>query len=202
MSENQFNHDPKEDTGSNFDSDQLDIESATDQAYESFDDSEVHEAAPETRDEEMQRLRGEVIAADKRVLQAQADAENFRKRMRRDYEDQLKFAPMAVVADILQVRDNLVRAIEAAATTSEADGLREGVAMVAKQLEDALAKHGVEAIPAEGEVFDPNVHEAISQMPMPGVAEGNVAHVAVTGFRMHGRVIRPAQVVVSMGEPS
>lgn len=193
---------PNEDPGSNFDSDQLDLESATDQAYETFDESSVQPDEPETRDEEMERLRNEVVAADKRVLLAQADAENFRKRMRRDYEDQLKFAPMAVVGDVLQVRDNLIRAIEAAATSSEAEGLREGVAMVTKQLDDALAKHGVEAIPAEGEVFDPNVHEAISQMPMPGVDEGNVAHVAVTGFRMHGRVIRPAQVVVSMGSPS
>ncbi|TWU01524.1 nucleotide exchange factor GrpE [Neorhodopirellula pilleata] len=186
-------------SGSHFDSDQLDVRAATDQAYESFDESELQDSAPETRDEEMERLRGEVVAADKRVLQAQADAENFRKRMRRDYEDQLKFAPMAVVADVLQVRDNLIRAIEAASASSESESLREGVAMVAKQLDDALAKHGVEPIPAEGEVFDPNVHEAISQMPTPDIDEGKVAHVAVTGFRMHGRVLRPAQVVVSMG---
>lgn len=201
MAENQPNDENEQEleSGSHFDSDQLNRQSATDQAYESFDDSELQNTAPETRDEEMERLRGEVVAADKRVLQAQADAENFRKRTRRDYEDQLKFAPMAVVADVLQVRDNLIRAIEAASTSSEAEGLREGVAMVAKQLDDVLAKHGVEVIPAEGEVFDPNVHEAISQMPNPEIDEGKVAHVAVTGFRMHGRVIRPAQVVVSMG---
>ncbi|SMP46501.1 molecular chaperone GrpE [Neorhodopirellula lusitana] len=173
-----------------------DFEAATDQV---FDDQS--QAQPETRDEEMDRLRAEVEAADKRVLLAQADAENFRKRMRRDYEDQLKFAPLAVITDILQVRDNLVRAIEAASTENQgAEGLREGVAMVAKQLDDALAKHGVEEIPAAGEQFDPNFHEAISQMPCPDVEEGKVAHVAVTGFRMHGRVIRPAQVVVSMGQ--
>lgn len=190
-----------EDEAETFEQEFNEAKSATDQA---FDDQDLVDDTPETRDEEMERLRDEVDAADKRVLQAQADAENFRKRMRRDYEDQLKFAPMAVISDILQVRDNLTRAIEAA-STSEIDahhGLLEGVEMVTKQLDDTLAKHGVEAIPAEGEVFDPNIHEAISQMPTPDVEEGKVAHVAVTGFRMHGRVIRPAQVVVSMGAGS
>lgn len=167
---------------------------ATDQAHESFD-------APETRDEEMIRLRGEVNAADKRVLQAQADAENFRKRMRRDYEDQLKFASLPLVGDILQVRDNLERAIEAAGDSDATAGLRDGVTMVVKQLDDTLAKYGVEPIPAENEEFDPNYHEAISQMPHPEIASGHVAHVALVGFRMHGRVIRPTQVVVSTGTP-
>lgn len=176
---------------------QDDVDAATDQAHESFD-------APESRDEAMMRLRREVDTAEKRVLQAQAEAENFRKRMRRDYEDQLKFAAMPLIGDILQVRDNLHRAIDAASAsgeTSSSSGLREGVAMVAKQLDDALAKHGVESIPAEGEEFDPNYHEAISQMPHPDIESGRVAHVAGGGFRMHGRVIRPAQVVVSTGTP-
>ena len=70
--------------------------------------------------------------------------------------------------------------------------------MVAKQLDDALGKHGVREIPAEGELFDPNYHEAISQMPSDQ-PEGTVAHVAVTGFQMHDRVVRPSQVVVSAG---
>ncbi|MFG0287663.1 MAG: nucleotide exchange factor GrpE [Rhodopirellula sp. JB044] len=178
-------------------------EEAADQAHESLDAAN-EQNAPETRDEEMIRLRGEVEAADKRVLQAQAEAENFRKRMRRDYEDQLKFAAMPLVNDILQVRDNLNRAIEAAnasESTDTAQGLREGVAMVAKQLDDTLGKYGVEPIPADGEEFDPNVHEAISQMPHPEIESGKVAHVAVSGFTMHGRVIRPAQVVVSTGAP-
>jgi molecular chaperone GrpE len=96
----------------------------------------------------------------------------------------------------------LWRALEAAESSEENVGLREGVAMVAKQLDDQLAKHGVKEIPAAGELFDPNFHEAISQMPSPDHAEGMVAHVAVTGFQMHERVIRPSQVVVSTGSPS
>ena len=153
----------------------------------------------ETRDEEMERLRETAEQADKRVLMAQAEAENFRKRMRRDYEEQLKYAALPLVTDLLEVRDNLIRALEASASSSDASGLREGVAIVAKQLDDTLAKYGVCEIPADGELFDPNYHEAISQMPSDEHADGTVAHVAVTGFQMHDRVVRPSQVVVSSG---
>jgi molecular chaperone GrpE len=155
---------------------------------------------PETRDEEMERLRAAADEADKRVLMAQAEAENFRKRMRRDFEDQLTFAAVPLVIDILQVRDNLLRAMEAADSASDSAGLREGVAMVVKQLDDTLAKYQVREIPAEGELFDPNFHEAISHTPSNEVESGMIVVVAQTGFQMHDRVIRPSQVVVSSGQ--
>jgi molecular chaperone GrpE len=176
---------------------------ATDAAFESQQDDEPDSETdaseqPETRDEEMERLRHTAAEADKRVLMAQAEAENFRKRMRRDFEDQLKYAAVPMVADLLEVRDNLLRALEAADQSDQSSSLKEGVAMVAKQLADTLTKYGVREIPAEGEVFDPNFHEAISQMP-GDQPSGNVAHVALSGFMMHDRVVRPSQVVVSTG---
>jgi molecular chaperone GrpE len=176
---------------------------ATDAAFESQQDDQPDSETdaseqPETRDEEMERLRHTAAEADKRVLMAQAEAENFRKRMRRDFEDQLKYAAVPMVADLLEVRDNLLRALEAADQSDQSSSLKEGVAMVAKQLADTLTKYGVREIPAEGEVFDPNFHEAISQMP-GDQPSGNVAHVALSGFMMHERVVRPSQVVVSTG---
>ncbi|MEM6363698.1 MAG: nucleotide exchange factor GrpE [Planctomycetota bacterium] len=180
----------------------VDFESGGDAVSDASDASST-EVVEETRDEEMERLRAEVDDANKRMLQAQAEAENFRKRMRRDYEDQLKFASLPLVTDLLQVRDNLHRAIDAANTDGgeTSAGLTEGVAMVAKQLDDTLAKFHITPIPAEGETFDPNIHEAISQMPHPEIESGQVAHVATIGYQMHDRVIRPAQVVVSTGTP-
>jgi len=162
-------------------------------------DEFVAQQPPLTRDEELEQMRAAVQEADKRVLMAQAEAENFRKRMRRDLEEQMKFASLALVTDLLEVRDNLSRALEASASGHDAGPLRDGVAMVLKQLDDTLAKHGVREIPAEGELFDPNFHEAISQMPSQEYAAGMVAHVAVSGFQMHDRVVRPSQVVVSSG---
>lgn len=166
-------------------------------ADEAFADESIGDV-PETRDEEMERLRRSASEADKRVLQAQAEAENFRKRMRRDFEDQVKFAATDLIVDLLQVRDNLIRAIDAAESGEQSEGLRDGVAMVAKQMDDVLSKHGVVEIPAAGEDFDPNFHEAISQIPSD-VESGKIAHVAVSGFKLHDRVIRPSQVVVSTG---
>ncbi|QDT06175.1 heat shock protein GrpE [Rubripirellula lacrimiformis] len=182
----------------NQDSDEFDATDAAFDASGQQDDGEPSVQFTETRDDEMQRLREAADSADKRVLMAQAEAENFRKRMRRDFEDQVKYAAVPLVNDILQVRDNLHRAIDSAGDGTDVAGLRDGVAIVAKQLDDMMAKHSIREIPAEGELFDPNFHEAISQMPSDKPA-GIVAHVAATGFQMHDRVIRPSQVIVSTG---
>ncbi|QDV64021.1 nucleotide exchange factor GrpE [Crateriforma conspicua] len=177
--------------------DELDLNAETDAAHASVD--ATSDPQPETRDEEMERLRGEVEDANRKALQAQAEAENFRKRMRKSFEDDLKYAGAPMVTDLLQVRDNLMRAIEAAEGTESVQGLRDGVQMVAKQLDDTFAKYAIKEIPAAGEAFDPNFHEAISQMPSDDVESGMVMHVAVSGWQMHDRVLRPAQVIVSSG---
>ncbi len=191
-------HNPIEDQANPTDGSQsVDEVMASEDAVETATEQHV-----ETRDEEMERLRSEVADANNRVLMAQADLENFRKRMRRDLEDQIKFAPIAVVNDLLQVRDNLVRAVEAAIAGDAAasnDGLREGVKMLVKQFDDTLAKHSITAIASVGQTFDPHLHQAISQMPSAEVPAGSIAYEAVTGFEMHGRVIRPSQVIVSTG---
>ena len=169
------------------------------------DQAAAADAALESRDEAMDRMAQEVEQSRQRVLMAQAELENFRKRTRKDYEEQLRYAAMPLVEDILQVRDNLVRAIEAAGSTSEAteaiEGLKSGVELVTKQLDDVLAKHGVKPIPAVGEIFDPNFHQAIAQTPSDQHQEGMVAIEATAGFQMHERVVRPSQVVVSTGSP-
>lgn len=184
-----------------FNPEQSEAEESIDAALESHEPDPTSETSPPmTRDEELESMRREVEEANKRVLMSQAESENFRKRMRRDLDDQLKFASLNLIGDILQVRDNLVRAIDAAQGSGSVDSLRDGVAMVAKQLDDALGKYGVTKIDDSGD-FDPNIHEAISQMPSAEHEPGKIAHVAVTGFMLHDRVIRPSQVVVSTGAP-
>ncbi len=184
------------------DSDELDLSSVPGVRNDAAIDFDAAHASgePLTRDEELESMRRDVEEANKRVLMAQADSENFRKRMRRDYEDQLRFASLPLINDILQVRDNLNRAADAAGASESVQSLRDGVSMVAKQLDDTLAKYGVKPVDDSGE-FDPNIHEAISQMPSPEHAAGQIAHVAVTGYMLHERVIRPSQVVVSTGSP-
>lgn len=176
-------------------------EASHDDAASVVDEALAAEAQTASRDEEIDRLRGELEDANKHVLSAQAELENFRKRMRRDMEEQIKFAALPLVADVLQVRDNLVRAIEAARTSDSGstESLLDGVSLLVKQFDDALGKHGITAIAATGETFDPNFHQAISQMPSAEWPAGSIAYEAATGFQMHGRVIRPSQVIVSTG---
>lgn len=176
-------------------------EASHDDAASVVDEALAAEAKTASRDEEIDRLRGELEVANKHVLSAQAELENFRKRMRRDMEEQLKFAALPLVADVLHVRDNLVRAIEAAKTSDSGStgSLLDGVSLLVKQFDDTLGKHGITAIAAMGETFDPNFHQAISQMPSADCPAGSIAFEAATGFQMHGRVIRPSQVIVSTG---
>jgi len=196
---------PAADASSNYPDDVP--QETSDKSYDTVDAAYASAAAqsdePESRDEAMMRMRHEVEQSRQRVLIAQAELENFRKRTRKDYEEQLRFASLPLVEDLLLVRDNLARAIEAAAAGSGSsgatDGLRAGVEMVVKQFDDTMAKHGITPIRSVGETFDPNLHQAISQMPSPDHPEGTVAIEATTGFTMHGRVIRPSQVVVSTG---
>lgn len=136
--------------------------------------------------------------ASKRALQAQAELENFRKRMRREVEDERRYAALPLLRDLLGVADNLQRALDAAREGSSA-GLLEGVELVSQQLLGILQQHGLRPIPGVGEPFDPNVHEALAQQPSEHAA-GHVALVHQAGYKLHDRVVRPAQVIVSLGK--
>ncbi len=163
---------------------------------DTIDQSSENEASGEPRVEDLLRKLAE---AEKRVLMAEAEKDNFRKRVKQDYEIQLRYANLSMMQDLLPVRDNLERALSAAADSGESAGLREGVAMVAKLLADTLAKYHCVPIAALGEVFDPNYHEAIQQTPSQQYPAGSVALEVTTGYRLHERVVRPSQVIVSTG---
>lgn len=148
-----------------------------------------------------QDLMEQVKDAEGRALRAQAELENFRIRVRREMDDQLKFSNQKLMTDQLPVIDNLYRAVAAASSQNEQQtgGLLEGVLMVAQQLLDTLRQHHCTRIEAVGSPFDPNLHEAISQMPSDEHAAGDVMQVVQEGYQLHDRVIRPAHVIISTG---
>jgi len=139
-----------------------------------------------------------------RMLRLQADFDNHRKRMLREKQETLSYGHENVVKDLLPVVDNLDRAIEHAQASSGADfeGMLQGVDLVRRELLGVLEKHGVEGIEADGEAFDPNVHEALAQVEDPNVEAGRVARVLQKGYRLRDRLLRPARVMVSKGSPS
>lgn len=137
-----------------------------------------------------------------RLLRSQAELDNFRKRARRELDDERKYANMTLLRDLLPVVDNVTRATDAAEKASETGTLIEGVKMVAQQLQTVLERHHCKRIEALHQPFDPNLHEAIMQQPSEEHPANTVILVAQPGYQLHDRVVRPAQVIVSQGKPA
>ena len=169
-------------------------------APENIDDMPVEDTEQLESNAGTDGLSTQLQDAEERVLRAQAEIENVRKRGRREYEDLLRYGEMNLLRDILPVLDNIERAIEASESTTDVETLREGFRMTASQIEKLLESHGCETIKTENEVFDPTVHEAISQQPGNGADPGTVIGVTSRGYVLHDRVVRPAQVVVAANE--
>lgn len=156
-------------------------------------------------------LESQLAESSREVLRVRAEMENYRKRMQRDSDQQLKYANVPLVRDLIEVVDNLYRALDAASqesagstqqtSASQTVALRDGVQMVLEQLAGVLGKYGCKRIESVGHEFDPNVHEAIAQMPSPEHAAGVVMQEVAAGYLLHDRVVRPSSVIVSSGAP-
>lgn len=137
--------------------------------------------------------------ANDRVLRAQAELENFRKRSRREFDDAQRYREIDLLRDLLPVLDNVLRAVEAAEKSADVESLRAGFRMTAQQIEKILGSHGCTTIETDGAAFDPTVHDAILEQAVPGTVPGTIVGTASRGYRLHDRVVRPAQVIVSKG---
>ncbi len=123
-----------------------------------------------------------------------ADLENTRKRFQRERDELKKYGNEGFLKDLLPVIDNLERAV---AHASAEDGLFEGVEMVLRQFTQLAENYGARPFEAKGKAFDPQVHEAMSQVPMDGVEPGTVVEVFQRGWMLHDRLVRPAMVIVA-----
>ena len=151
---------------------------------------------PETEEDELtvaRRERDEYLDLAKRT---QADFENYRKRAAKDMTAAGARARIGLIREILPVVDNLERALSVA-PDGDGDAFVEGVRLVYRELEGALARAGVEVIEPKGDTFDPNVHEALSVRPEDGAESGTVVDVVEKGYRTADTVVRPARVVVA-----
>jgi len=147
--------------------------------------------------DDLEQLRAELDKAADRALRLQAEMENLRNRTSREMNEARRYAALPLVRDLLPVVDNVARAIEAAENAHSAEGLLEGFKMVRQQLLDVLSQHHCAKIEAEGQPFDPNLHEAILQQPSKDHPPQTVTTVTQPGYVLHDRVVRPSQVIVS-----
>jgi len=157
----------------------------------------VETAAADQSPSQSEQLKCQLAEAEDRVLRAHAELDNYRKRANRLLQEETKYAPLPLVRDLLPVLDNLERAIQSADQQGSSAGLLEGVKMVAQLLHTVLERHHCRPIEAKGSPFDPYQHEAITQISSQELPPGTVADVVQTGYQLHDRIVRPAQVVVS-----
>lgn len=170
---------------------------AQDPTQDATQDANDTTAAAEPQDE-LEALRAEVEQLKAQSLIERADLENQRKRLARDIEMARKFANERLLSDLLPVFDSLDAGLAAAG--ADAGALRQGMELTYKQLLKVAADNGMEVLDPTGQPFDPEHHQAISQGEAEGVAPGHVINVFQKGYRLNGRLLRPALVIVARND--
>lgn len=151
-------------------------------------------------EESLESLRAERDDMKDRFMRALADAENARKRADKDRREAEHYGGSRLARDMLPVYDNMKRALDAASEQDRADAsaLIEGVELTLRELLNVFEKHGISRIlPEVGDKFDPQMHQAMFEAPVPNTKSGHIIQVAAEGFLLHDRLLRPAQVGVS-----
>ncbi|VTU07477.1 heat shock protein GrpE [Actinobacillus indolicus] len=147
----------------------------------------------------VQELEAYIAEADKREqdiqLRARAEVENIRRRAEQDVEKAHKFALEKFSKEMLNVVDNLERGLQALEGADES--VKSGVELTHKGLVSTLNNFGIEAVGVVGEAFNPELHQAISMQPAEGIEANHISVVLQKGYTLHGRVIRPAMVMVA-----
>jgi molecular chaperone GrpE len=151
-------------------------------------------------DEEVEALKAERDEFRDRFMRALADAENSRKRSDRDRREAEQYGGSKLARDMLPVFDNLNRALETVTEEQkqQSQALIEGVELTLRELLNVFSKHGITLVkPEVGKKFDPQLHQAMFEAPVPGTKSGDIIQVMTDGFLLHDRLLRPAQVGVS-----
>lgn len=150
--------------------------------------------------DELEALKAERDEYKDRFMRALADAENSRKRSERDRREAEQYGGSKLSRDMLPVFDNLKRALETVTEEQRKDNkaLIDGIELTMRELINVFGKHGIEpVVPEVGDKFDPQLHQAMFEAPLPNTQAGDIIQVMAHGFILHERLLRPAQVGVS-----
>ena len=147
---------------------------------------------------ELDQLRATIVSLREETLRERAELDNQRKRLARDVEQARRFANERLLADLLPVFDSLVAGLDAAG--SETGPLKDGLDLTHKQLLKVAADNGLRVVDPLGEAFNPEWHQAISQVPAGEAAPGSVVRVLQKGYVLNDRLLRPALVVVASAD--
>ncbi len=169
----------------------------SDTAAEAGEEAPAEDAQPEAAAElsqQVEKLEAEKQESEERLKRLQADFENFRRRTRQEKEELAAVVTQGLLTDMLPLLDNFQRAM--AAEAKDIESFKQGVEMIYKQFQDALAKNGLEAIDTTGAKFDPNFHQAVMRVQDPDKEDDTIAAELQKGYMAKGRVLRPSMVQV------
>jgi molecular chaperone GrpE len=152
--------------------------------------------------QKFEEATSEITAQKERYLRTVADLENYRKRAVREKEETRKQANCSILEDLLPILDHFYLGLKSAEEHEGGKAFAEGFRMILNQMEAALKQNGLEEIKPEKAMFDPNFHESIAHVPDESVEDGHITEVHRVGYKLHERLLRPAQVVVSSGPPA
>ena len=172
----------------------------TEETPETNDAANAPAADEATEESLLAQMQSDMERFKDLALRTQADFENFRKRAAREKEDASKYANASFLEKLLPILDNFELGLNAARNDAKDSPILAGMDMVSKQLNDFLTAVGVETLKAEGEKFDPNLHEAVAQEASADVPEGAIVRQLRKGFKLRDRLLRPATVTVSKGK--
>lgn len=155
------------------------------------------ETVVDEKEQQIAELTAKLEEEENRYLRLRADYDNILRRHKLEREAAEKFRAQSLLTDLLPVLDNLERALQVEVTSDDANALYKGVEMVYRQFLDAAGREGLEVIAAEGETFDPNVHQAVMQEQDTDKESGIVLRELQKGYKLKDRVLRPAMVSVN-----
>jgi molecular chaperone GrpE len=164
------------------------------------DQTEVPTTAGEMTPDETEQLKARAAKAEEnwdRFLRLSADFENYKKRAARERKEAVSFANENLLVKLLPVLDAFEMAMAAAVNDPSGKSLQAGIAMISNQLKSVVAEAGLEEIDAQGKLFDPNLHEAVSQQETPDAPEGQIVRQIRKGYKFHNRLMRPAGVIIA-----
>ena len=178
----------------------------SDQHQDDLPESEAVASGDEQADAEIAQLRAEIAELKDRALRALAEVENTRRRAEREKKDASLYAVTAFARDMLQVADNFARAVQACPAevreqaAPQLKAVIEGVEVTDRQLMATLERHGIRQIDTSSGRFDPNLHQAIAEVPGRGKPAGSIVDVVQIGYQIGDRLLRPAMVTVARHE--
>jgi molecular chaperone GrpE len=149
-------------------------------------------------EKKIRELTEQCTALNDKYLRLMAEFDNYKRRSAKEYERLIESASERLMKDIVEVRDNFERGFK---SNDTGEKFAEGMKMIFAKLNTILHKHGLEVYGEAGQEFNPELHDALMRTPHTDVAEGHIVEVHERGYKLNGKIIKHARVVVSSGKP-